>query len=140
MMWYNRCWKIACRNSLWLLIGLLFVSTTCSNLNWLKMTSSFGTNCTHDTMIILKISFFLLHSTSVKKSLSLSFSFTLVRYLDRSDSWTAHSLHIHFWLILFFLFCSNGHAIWNRIGEENKKRTDEWNGLNMSQHQLERNH
>lgn len=80
-----------------------------------------------------------------KKSPSLPFTFA--RYLDRSGQLNyvyvyVYLLHTHFWLILLFLLsCSNGHAILNRIREKKKENENrrEWNGLNMSQHQLECN-
>jgi hypothetical protein len=66
---------------------------------------------------------FLLHSTSPKKSLSLSLSlFAFVTRIGRTVELRIHSLHIHFWLILFFLSCSNGHAISNR----KKNRRVKW--------------
>ena len=94
-------------------------------------TSSLGAKSTFNTIDIWKkkFLFFLLllllllrhrHSTSVKKSLSHS----LVRFSNRSRQMNdvQHSLHIHIWLILFFLSCSNGHAISNRKRERERKK------------------
>jgi hypothetical protein len=74
-------------------------------------------------------------SFNVGQKISLLSPFTLVRYRQIGrDSWTTvvYSIHIHFWLILFShffsssssLFCSNGHAIWNRIREGKKKENE----------------